>query len=76
MKVEAKVEDDRSHEKEEYRRTGNILPVGTAKTRGISRTSVQNGIEEEEKTSTLWHQRLGHMSEKGMKILAETSGGG
>ena len=29
-----------------------------------------NAIEEEEKTSTLWHQRLGHLSEKGMKILA------
>ena len=29
-----------------------------------------NAIEEVEKTSTLWHQRLGHMSEKGMKILA------
>ncbi|KAL4568134.1 hypothetical protein LXL04_023736 [Taraxacum kok-saghyz] len=29
-----------------------------------------NAIEEEEKTFTLWHQRLGHMSEKGMKILA------
>ena len=29
-----------------------------------------NAVEEDEKTSTLWHQRLGHMSEKGMKILA------
>ncbi|KAL4572640.1 hypothetical protein LXL04_019420 [Taraxacum kok-saghyz] len=29
-----------------------------------------NDVKEEGKTSTLWHQRLGHMREKGMKILA------
>ena len=29
-----------------------------------------DAVEEDQKTSTLWHQCLGHMSEKGMKMLA------
>ena len=40
--VEVTVEGDRSHGKEECRRAGKILRAGTAKIRGISRTSVMD----------------------------------
>ncbi|KAL4573166.1 hypothetical protein LXL04_019963 [Taraxacum kok-saghyz] len=71
--------DDEGHQIEfgdgQWKVTKGSMVIARGRKRGtlymveVTNSEV-NAVEEDQKTSTLWHQRLGQMSEKGMKMLA------
>ncbi|XP_070007635.1 putative mitochondrial protein AtMg00300 [Nicotiana tabacum] len=52
---------------------GNLIVAGCFKKRTLYATAIQRDtitIIDHGRDTILWHRRLGHMSEKGMKLLA------